>query len=154
MITITADGVTTAFVEKDIIPDVVVTDLDGKISDQIAANKKGSIAIIHAHGDNIDKIIKYVPKFKGNIIGTTQTDPSIFDNIHNFGGFTDGDRCVFLSDHFKAKKIYLSSFDYENKIGKYSFSKNKNKIKKLKKLKWCRCLIEELRKENPNIEYI
>jgi len=150
---ITADGATSALNEKNIIPDIIVTDLDGKLIDQINANKKGSIVIIHAHGDNIEKIKSCVPRFEGYIMGTTQTDSSFFKYLLNYGGFTDGDRCVFLADHFKGRKINLIGFDYNGEIGKYSFSESKNKENKLKKLKWCKYLIRELKKENPSIQY-
>ena len=149
---ITADGATTAFIENNLVPDLVVTDLDGKMSDQLKANKKGSIVIVHAHGDNIDKIKEYVPKFQGKVLGTTQTDPSLFENIYNFGGFTDGDRCVFIADHFKAKQIDLIGFDYD-RLGKYSFYERKDIEKKFKKLRWCKYLIDELIKENNSIKY-
>jgi len=153
-IKIAADGATSALVEKKIIPDIIVTDLDGKIIDQINANIRGSLVLIHAHGDNIKKIKNHVSNFSGSIMGSTQMDPKNFENLFNYGGFTDGDRCVFLADHFKAKKIYLIGFDYNKKIGKYSFSKQKNKENKFKKLNWCKYLIAELKKENPSIQYI
>jgi uncharacterized Rossmann fold enzyme len=150
---ISADGATSALIENNILPDIIVTDLDGKVSDQIKANDKGSILVIHAHGDNIDKIKKIIPKFKGLITGTTQTNPESYGRIHNFGGFTDGDRAVFLSVHFNAKKIYLAGFDYDGKIGVYSFPDFKDKKLKLKKLKWCKFLISSL-KTQKNIYYI
>jgi hypothetical protein len=145
---IAADGATTALLKYNICPDIIVTDLDGKVPDQVKANSDGSIVVIHAHGDNIDKIKKYVPKFKGEIVGTTQINPEPYDNIHNLGGFTDGDRAVYLADHFCAKKIFLTGFDFNNEIGPYSFSENKNKTLKLKKLKWCKTLINMLNKKN------
>jgi uncharacterized Rossmann fold enzyme len=145
---IAADGATTALLKYEILPDIIVTDLDGKIPDQVKANLQGSIVVIHAHGDNIDKIKKYVPRFKGEVVGTTQNNPEPYNNIHNFGGFTDGDRAVFLVEHFHAKKIYLVGFDFNNEIGPYSFSENKNKTLKLKKLKWCKNLINMLNKKN------
>lgn len=141
---IAADGATSALLKNKIIPDIIVTDLDGDVSDQIKANFQGSIIIIHAHGDNIDKIRKYVSKFKGNIIGTTQTNPKAFENLYNFGGFTDGDRSVYLADHFSAKKITLIGFDFGNEIGNFSFSENKDINLKLKKLDWCKKLIDTL----------
>ena len=147
-IKISADGATTALIENDIVPDIVVTDLDGKISDQIRANDKGSIVIIHAHGDNIDKIKKYVPEFRGRILGSTQTNPKPYSNVYNFGGFTDGDRAVYLADHFHAKDIYLLGFDFNNKIGEYSFSEKKNLKQKILKLSWCKNLISSLEKNN------
>lgn len=151
---IAADGASSALLEKGILPDVIVTDLDGKISDQIKANSKGSILVVHAHGDNVDRIKKYIPKFKWKIIGTIQTDPKSYKNVFNFGGFTDGDRAVFLASHFNAKKIFLVGFDFGGEIGKYSFSKNKDKNKKLKKLQWCKNLINQLIKTKKNIFYL
>jgi len=150
---IAADGTTTALLKNKIRPDIIVTDLDGKISDQLKANSEGSIVIIHAHGDNINKIKKYVPEFKEKILGTTQINPEHYNLLHNFGGFTDGDRAVYLADHFHAKKIYLVGFDFNGNIGKYSFTKNKDKKLKLKKLKWCEYLIDVLNKQN-SINYL
>jgi len=153
-ILIVADGTTSALLKNDILPDIIVTDLDGKVSDQIKANSKGSIVVIHAHGDNIDKIERYVPEFKNKIVGTTQINPEPYNNLHNFFGFTDGDRAIYLADHFNAKKIDLIGFDFNGKIGKYSFAKNKDETQKLKKLKWCKYFIELLIKENKNINYL
>ncbi|EMR74172.1 putative Rossmann fold enzyme [Thermoplasmatales archaeon SCGC AB-539-N05] len=147
-ITIAADGATTALMKKHILPDIIVTDLDGKISDQIKANRDGSIVVIHAHGDNLQQIIMYVPQFKWPMVGTVQVNPDVYDNIYNFGGFTDGDRAVFLATHFQAKNITLVGFDFNGDIGKYSFTQKKNKEKKLRKLKWCKYLIELLDKQN------
>ncbi len=152
-ITIAADGATSALLKYDIKPDIIVTDLDGKISDQIYANNKGSLLIVHAHGDNIEKIKKNVPKFNGDIIGTTQINPDQYENIFNFGGFTDGDRAVFIAEHFQAKTIYLIGFDFNSKIGKYSFKNNKDHSKKLEKLKWCKKLIKSLNRINQNIYF-
>lgn len=150
---IAADGTTTALLKNNIRPDIIVTDFDGKVSDQLKANSEGSIAIIHAHGDNINKIKKYVPKLEGKILGTTQINPEPYGFLHNFGGFTDGDRAVYLADHFHAKKIYLMGFDFNGKIGEYSFAENKDKKLKLKKLKWCKYLINVLNKQN-SIHYL
>ncbi len=147
-IKISADGATSALLKHNIIPDIIVTDLDGKISDILYANKKGAITIIHAHGDNIEKIKKYVKNFKGEIFGTTQIDPTNFKKLYNFGGFTDGDRAIFLADHFKSKKIFLIGFNFDKNIGEYSFPDKKDKNMKLKKLKWCKFFIEILSKDN------
>jgi uncharacterized Rossmann fold enzyme len=152
MIKISADGATSALINNNVQPDIIVTDLDGKISDQFNANSGGSIAIIHAHGDNIDHLKQYVPKFEGKIIGTTQINSGFYNNLNNFGGFTDGDRAIFLVDHFHAKKINLIGFDFDGKIGKFSFQEYKNKNQKLKKLKWCEYLVDLLKKDNPNIQ--
>jgi uncharacterized Rossmann fold enzyme len=153
-INIASDGTTTALLKYNILPDIIVTDLDGIIKDQINASTKGSIVIIHAHGDNIDKLKKYISEFKNNIIGTTQTDPNTFKNLFNYGGFTDGDRAVFLAQHFKAKKIFLLGFDFNGEIGEYSFLVNKDKNKKLKKLDWCKKLINIVNSDYKKIYYL
>lgn len=134
---ISADTATSLIMEKNIVPDIIVTDLDGLVEDQVTANKKGATVVIHAHGNNMDKLKQHIPMFDGKLIGTTQSKP--FDSIYNFGGFTDGDRAVYLADHFCAKKIFLAGFDFEN-VGKYS----KSKELKMKKLKWAKRLIEKI----------
>ena len=125
---IAADGATSTLLGKGIIPDIIVTDLDGNIPDEIEANKRGAIMVIHAHGDNMDKL-SVVDRVK-DVIGTTQAGP--LENIYDFGGFSDGDRCVFLAHSLGAKSITLASFDLEDK--------NVTEIKK-KKLKWAKKLI-------------
>lgn len=145
---ISADGATSALLKHNILPDIIVTDLDGKISDILYANNKGAIVIIHAHGDNIEKIKNYVKTFEGEILGTTQIDPTSYKKLYNFGGFTDGDRAIFLANHFKAKKIFLTGFNFDEKIGEYSFADKKDKTMKLKKLKWCKFFIDLLSKES------
>ncbi|HID27500.1 MAG TPA: DUF115 domain-containing protein [Methanosarcinales archaeon] len=128
-VVIAADGATTTLLHNNIIPDIIVTDLDGVIEDLIYANHLGALMIVHAHGDNIKAIKEIVPKLK-NIIGTTQSRP--LKKVYNFGGFSDGDRCVFLAKYFKAKSITIIGFDFEDpKV---------NPIKK-KKLKWAKQLI-------------
>jgi len=52
---IAADGATTALLEEDVIPDIIVTDLDGKMEDIIQANQKGSFLAVHAHGITLIK---------------------------------------------------------------------------------------------------
>jgi uncharacterized Rossmann fold enzyme len=129
---IAADGATAVLVDSGIIPDIIVTDLDGDVEKEIIANQKGSIAVVHAHGDNIDKLEKYVPRLK-DIIGTTQSRP--LKDVHNFGGFTDGDRCAYLAKEFNAASITIIGFDLEDT--------DVSPMKK-KKLKWARWLIDDL----------
>ena len=146
-IVIAADGATTAFIKYDINPDVIVTDLDGIIADQIQANENNAILIIHAHGDNTTLIQKTIPRVKGPYFGTIQTDPTNLRHVRNFGGFTDGDRAVFIADHFHPKKIYLGGFDCSVDPGFYSFQGQKNIKVKRKKLKWCNKLLQQFPKD-------
>ncbi|MFW6038535.1 MAG: 6-hydroxymethylpterin diphosphokinase MptE-like protein [Candidatus Saliniplasma sp.] len=119
----------------DVETSFLVTDLDGNTGYQLKKNVEGMPALIHAHGDNIDLIKKWSPKFTGQVISTCQCRPP--EGVYNFGGFTDGDRCVFLADHFDAKKIVLNGWDFENPA-----SKIRNKKMKKKKLVWAQKLID------------
>jgi len=138
---IAADESVSILLASNIHPHVIVTDLDGNIPDILKANGQGSIVLVHAHGDNIEAVKKYAHMFKKKVIGTTQSRP--FDNIHNFGGFTDGDRAVFLADHFNAGKIKLLGFDFKN------INEEKEDESKRRKLDWAYILIQSL--NNPNI---
>jgi uncharacterized Rossmann fold enzyme len=114
---IAADGATSALLENGLVPDIIVTDLDGRVPDLKIANDRGAFMVVHAHGDNIDKLTSYVPLFS-RILGTTQTEP--LDIVYNFGGFTDGDRAVFLAEELGARKIILVGFDFGDTVGKWS----------------------------------
>ncbi len=143
IINIAANGSISALIKHHLYPQISVTDLDGDIIDLLNANDKRTISFVHAHGDNIPFLKKYVPKFK-KIIGTTQTRP--LENVKNFGGFTDGDRGVFIAEYFKAKRIFLVGFDFGNIVGKFSKPSLKkdivaNKIK-IRKLKIAKSLIK------------
>ena len=114
---VAADGATTAMIEERLVPDIIATDLDGKLDDILLSNIRGANVVIHAHGDNIDKIVDYTPFFN-NVLGTTQAQP--LGNIYNFGGFTDGDRALFLSVALGAKEIILAGMDFGDIVTKYS----------------------------------
>ncbi|MHA1358049.1 MAG: 6-hydroxymethylpterin diphosphokinase MptE-like protein [Candidatus Helarchaeota archaeon] len=143
---IAADGATTALLEKNLVPQIIISDLDGRIEDLKQANKQGALLIVHAHGDNINKIKQFTPLFSGKLLGTTQNKP--LSNVKNYGGFTDGDRCVFLAEEMGASIIILLGFDFGKVMGKFSKPYLKentitNEVK-FKKLKWAQKLISEL----------
>jgi hypothetical protein len=146
---IVADGATRAIIENDLKPDIVVTDLDGDIKSLKKAGRTNTVMVVHAHGDNTDKI-HLVKNFK-NCIGTTQTKP--VGRVHNFGGFTDGDRCVFLASNFKAKKIILLGMDFGTKIGKYSKTRTINRSVKIAKLRHGKKLLEWLAQKSESDLY-
>ena len=137
---IVADGATRALIENKIMPDIVVTDLDGDPEFLKKASKSGAIMVVHSHGDNIEKL-HLASEFR-TCIGTTEGRQ--FGNINNFGGFTDGDRCVFLARYFKAKKIILFGMDFGSKIGRYSKIRVHDRSTKLKKLQCGKQLLEWL----------
>ena len=140
---IVADGAVKFLIENNIKPDIVVTDLDGDIRFLVKAEKLGAIMVIHSHSDNVDLMKKYIPKFR-KIIGTTQVMP--VEHVYNFGGFTDGDRCVFLAEEFGAKDIVLVGMLFDDNIGPYSKEIINNVKVKREKLQIAKRLLQVLAK--------
>ena len=146
---IVADSAIEAIVKEKINPEIIVTDLDG---DEYSLKKMGkteTVFVVHAHGDNIEEIEKLVPKFK-KVLGTTQVMP--VTNVYNFGGFTDGDRAVFLAEEFGAKEIILVGMTFGNTVGNYSKSTQDIDIKK-EKLKIAKKLLQTLAKNSRSVLY-
>jgi len=144
---IAADGAASVLLKHNKIPDIIVTDLDGKYpkdaDQEIKALDFGSVLLIHAHGDNSEKLQKYLPLLtegirEQKVIPTCQCRPP--DYVYNFGGFTDGDRCVYLAKTFEAAKIILLGFDFKDQ--------NVTEMKK-KKLKCAEKLISIAAAELP-----
>ena len=140
VVKIVADGAVKALIEKNIKPDILVTDLDGDLESIEKIGKTKIPIIVHAHGDNYEKL-EIVKKLK-NVVGSTQTGK--LGKIENFGGFTDGDRCVFLAEYFDARKIVLIGMDFGQKIGKYSKQRIADRKTKIKKLKFGKRIVEWL----------
>ena len=128
---IAADSAVKPLVDNGVIPDIVVTDLDGDRDTLEKIAMTESIFVVHAHGDNMQKL-DFAKEIK-NWIGTTQTEP--INGIQNYGGFTDGDRAVFLASHFQAKKIVLFGMDFGKRIGRFSNTKRSERTVKQQKLR-------------------
>ncbi|MDD1708750.1 MAG: DUF115 domain-containing protein [Methanoregulaceae archaeon] len=107
-----ADAASEVLRRFGITPDAVFTDLDGACDDYLAMNNEGTIMVIHAHGDNIPLLFHWVPLFSGPVVGTTQARPS--HPLHNFGGFSDGDRAAFAADALGADHIGFVGFDLDD----------------------------------------
>ena len=137
-INLAADGASVLLRKRHIKINAIFTDLDGITKREF---NYANFNIVHAHGDNIDKLIQFeksILRFQ-NIIGTTQVEP--LENLLNPGGFTDGDRILYFIHKLikPLQKLYFIGMDFDNIIGKYSklnLKKNlegtKNKIKKLR----------------------
>ncbi len=108
-----ADAAAEVLEDNGIRPDAVFTDLDGATDRLIDMNREGTIVVVHAHGDNIPLLKHWVPRFPGKIVGTTQAAP--LPHVHNFGGFTDGDRAAFAAQELGASQITLAGFDLDDK---------------------------------------
>jgi 2-amino-4-hydroxy-6-hydroxymethyldihydropteridine diphosphokinase len=128
---IAADGATSVLLSQGVIPHIVVSDLDGNISDLKRANAMCAIMVVHAHGDNINAIEAYVPSLSA-VLGTAQTQPEPY--LLNVGGFTDGDRAVFLAKEYGARTISAIGFD---------FSDISVTPRKMQKLRWAKRLLEQ-----------
>jgi uncharacterized Rossmann fold enzyme len=137
---VAVDGSIRLFMEEAVLPHIHVTDLDGDVAGTIEANRHGVATVVHAHGDNINRLREVVPKLSGKVFGTTQVEPT--KKVLNFGGFTDGDRAVYLVEHYKPAVICLAGMDFGRKVGEYSGEYTLGK--KLKKLKIGKKLLEEL----------
>src|SRR5438094_1071551 len=87
---LTADEATSVALEKGLLPAILVTDLDGTVSDQLKADGEGAIAVIHGHGDNGPAVRQWAPRFSGATMATTQSRP--FGGLRNFGGCWAGRR--------------------------------------------------------------
>jgi len=139
-ISIAADGAVSACLRYKILPHVNVTDLDGNTDHIIYANRHGTMTVVHAHSDNVGELVKYMPKLKGSVLGTTHSDPT--KKVHNWGGFTDGDRAVHIAEHFGADFIVLAGMDFGSIIGVHSG--RYDKVRKPRNLKVGRMIIEDL----------
>jgi len=68
---IAADGAASVLIKCGRVPDIIVTDLDGSHPNdaikEIEASDRGALLLIHAHGDNIDILEKYLPSMIENI---------------------------------------------------------------------------------------
>ncbi|MCP4763530.1 MAG: DUF115 domain-containing protein [archaeon] len=137
---IAIDGATELLQQHMIIPQIIFTDLDGIQNNTVMENNYDeSFFIIHAHGDNMDKINIFKDFIMNceKVIGTTQVESTNY--IINHGGFTDGDRALYFINNFTQKdhRIFLIGYDFGLIAGKFSkpkFHKNQ-RIGEIKKKK-------------------
>lgn len=142
---VAADSATSILLESGITPDIIVTDLDGVVEDQVEFNAGGVPVVVHAHGDNRQAIERHVNLFGGSVVGTCQCAPP--EHLFNFGGFTDGDRAACICSELGAKTILLTGFDFENP----SMKPGKNREVKRRKLRWARTILDELMAEGTRV---
>jgi uncharacterized Rossmann fold enzyme len=107
-----ADAAALVLFRNTILPDAVFTDLDGATEDFLEMNERGTIIVVHAHGDNMPLLRHWVPRFRGPLVATTQSRP--LPHVHNFGGFTDGDRAAFTAHELGARDVGFIGFDLDD----------------------------------------
>lgn len=119
-------------------PTAIVTDLDGDIIVQAAANAIGVPLFVHAHGDNAETLRTHVPHLVGPLVGTTQAQPR--GHVHNYGGFTDGDRAACIAAAMGAHALALVGYDFDAPVTKHGSDADA----KRRKLAWARRIIHGL----------
>jgi uncharacterized Rossmann fold enzyme len=114
---IAADGAASALKEFGYKCQIIVTDLDGDMGDILDLTAQGAVPIVHAHGDNIERIERFVPSFDC-VIGSTQVQPT--KHVFLWGGFTDGDRACFIASSYNPERILMMGMDFGNIVGRWS----------------------------------
>lgn len=120
---IAVDGAARLFMERDIFADIVVTDLDGlNTIDVIKLHDTWhSTIVVHGHGNNQQAVLALLERanLDGKYIFTTQVEPT--RHVCNLGGFTDGDRAVFIGIALGFTRLVLVAMDLQSStIGRYS----------------------------------
>ena len=145
-ILIAADGAVSACLERNLIPDIIVTDLDGNLPEMVWANKKGSKMVVHAHGDNFSRLFEFSSEIQAISLTTTYPSPM----TECWGGFTDGDRSLMMSLAMGSNLVRLVGFNFE-KVGNYT---GKFSPKKLQKLSWARKVVEMCQQKTGKVQII
>ena len=135
---VAAGSAVVRLLRRGILPDVVVTDLDGDMPSQLEASRRGAVTFVHAHGDNTDAIREWAWRFEGPMVLTTQSRPE--STVFDFGGFTDGDRAVCIAQEMGSRMIRLMGFDFDNP----RIKDGKDPTVKLRKLQWARDILSGL----------
>ena len=142
---VVADGALRACLERRIMPEFIVTDLDGYVSDVIWASEHGSKVIVHGHGDNLAALYQYSSHIRP--ICVTSTYPSAGTSC--WGGFTDGDRALMMSLSLGCKSVQLVGFDF-SRIGDYS---GKYSPRKMEKLEWAKKVVTECMERSKSVSF-
>lgn len=129
-VVIAADGAARPCLNAGLVPGVVVTDLDGPVASEVAANARGALVVVHAHGDNVPALERWVPEFSGELAGSWAGAPT--DGLLDVGGFTDGDRGACLAAHLGATRVLLWGFDFADPDG----ATEAERARKQAKLRW------------------
>jgi len=114
---VAADGAVSALSNLGCKCSIITTDLDGNLYDIERATECGAVTIVHAHGDNMDKVREVVPNL-GAVLGSTQVEPT--ERAFLWGGFTDGDRACHMAADYAPSRVILAGMDFGGLVGKWS----------------------------------
>lgn len=135
---VAADGAAAVCLEGGIVPAVIATDLDGPVSSEVVANQRGSLVVVHAHGDNRPALEEWVPQFPGELAGSWAGPPTKV--LLDVGGFTDGDRAACLAVHARARRVLLWGFELDRVEEPTEAAASRKRAK----LVWARRILQEL----------
>jgi uncharacterized Rossmann fold enzyme len=114
-----ADCIIAASTAADVITsagyrvDLMVTDLDKNPETVKCRTDRSKPVVVHAHGDNRSLLRTWLPRLDTEwVLPTTQCAPT--ETVHNFGGFTDGDRAAYLADTFGAERLVFVGWDFDD----------------------------------------
>lgn len=135
---IAADAAFEKCLEVGVVPDIVATDLDG-VSESSLKNRD-TLFVVHAHGDNVEYLERFLPNVGGLLLGTAQYKCS--HRVEVPGGFTDGDRAAFLAYYYGARRVFIYGFNFSS-VGRWVKPSGirVNATVKLAKLSWSRILL-------------
>ena len=140
---VAADGAVERLRELGILPQVLVTDLDGEPEALKWAADAGSIPVVHAHGDNREELRSLAPSLGPLLHGTHQVGPeNPLEPLRNLGGFTDGDRAVVMCEALGARSVRLVGFDFD--AGPSRYSHRWDPATKPRKLRWAERIIRDV----------
>ncbi|HXW67472.1 MAG TPA: 6-hydroxymethylpterin diphosphokinase MptE-like protein [Thermoplasmata archaeon] len=142
-VVVAADGAAATCLDAGLVPSVIASDLDGPVAAEVAANRRGSLVVVHAHGDNRPALEQWVPQFPGELAGSWSGPPRA--GLFDVGGFTDGDRAAYLAEHVGARRVLLWGFDF----GSVEEPDPAARRRKLAKLDWARRILADLAAESP-----
>ncbi len=141
---IAADGAVGACFDKvDVL--CVVTDLDGGDHLHEAVRRQIPL-IVHAHGDNEARwracTAAWANQGGASLVLTHQTDET-YPDMHNVGGFTDGDRAACLLAALGVPLEHVRFVGYAvDHVGPWSGTTDE--ARKLDKLKWMERILDRL----------
>jgi len=141
---IAADDAAAALLERGVVPDVLVTDLDGDPGTVLRAARMGSAVVVLAHGDNVARAL-WAARALRRLLPTGQVIPLPNSAVH--GGFTDGDRAAYLAAAMGAGRAVLVGMDLEGEVGRYSMKGKGGErwlARKRLKLRIARALLDSL----------
>lgn len=138
---IVADGALTEVLRTHDHVDLVTSDLDGDPQTLLQVNEQGTPVAVHAHGDNLALLDRWLPRFTGPVVPTRQT-PDGPERVLCPGGFADGDRAVLIAARLGARRIRLVGFDLHGPPGRHSPT---DPERKRSKMRWSARILKEAR---------